>query len=59
VMADNYCFAAFGSTLKIDESLNSVNAHLPHKLTTYTDQFLPSLPYPHPPCSLARISLMY
>jgi len=27
VMADNYCFPAFGSTLKIDESLNSINAH--------------------------------
>src|SRR6218665_3869815 len=47
-MADNYCFPAFGSTLKIDESLNSINAHLPHQLTTYTDQFLLSLPYPYP-----------
>src|SRR6218665_2601122 len=47
-MSDNYCFPAFGSTLKIDESLNSINAHLPHQLTTYTDQFLLSLPYPYP-----------
>src|SRR6218665_6295 len=45
VMADNYCF------LKIDESLNSINVHLPHQLTAYTDQFLLSLayPYPYPP----------
>src|SRR6218665_41212 len=48
VMADNYCFPAFGSTLKIDESLNSINVHLSHQLTTYTDQFLLSLPYPYP-----------
>src|SRR6218665_2429151 len=47
VMADNYCFPAFGSTLKIDESLNSINVHLSHQLTTYTDQFLLSLPYPY------------
>src|SRR6218665_1631148 len=47
-MADNYCFPAFESTLKTDESLNSINAHLSHHLTTYTDQFLLSLPYPHP-----------
>src|SRR6218665_1786657 len=39
---------AFGSTLKIDESLNSINAHLPHLLTTYADQFLLSLPFPYP-----------
>src|SRR6218665_2512382 len=45
-MADNYCFPAFGSTLKIDESLNSINAHLHHQLTTYTYQFLLSLPSP-------------
>src|SRR6218665_962674 len=58
VMADNYCFPAFGSTLKIDESLNSINIHLPHQLTTYTDQFLLSLPLPTPPSSgLARIYL--
>src|SRR6218665_2845750 len=58
VMADNYCFPAFGSTLKIDESLNSINVHLHHQLTTYTDQFLLSLPLPTPPSSgLARIYL--
>src|SRR6218665_1323309 len=34
VMADNYCFPVLGSTLKTDESLNSLNAHLPHQLTT-------------------------
>src|SRR6218665_578865 len=56
VMADNYCFPAFGSTLKIDESLNSINIHLPHQLTTYTNQFLLSLPLPTPSSSgLARI----
>src|SRR6218665_4009473 len=48
VMADNYCFPAFGSILKIDESLPSINVHLPHQLTAYTDQFLLSLPYPSP-----------
>src|SRR6218665_1256420 len=48
-MADNYCFPAFGSTLKIDEPLPSINVHLPHQLTTYTNQFLLSLPYPYPP----------
>ena len=56
VMADNYCFPAFGSTLKTDESLNSINIHLPHQLTTYTNQFLLSLPLPTPSGSgLARI----
>src|SRR6218665_4010920 len=45
-MADNYCVHAFGSTLKLDESLNSINAHLSHQLTTYTEQFLLSLPTP-------------
>src|SRR6218665_594405 len=49
VMADNYCFPAFGSILKIDESLPSINVHLPHQLTAYTDQFLLSLPYSYPP----------
>src|SRR6218665_2468917 len=50
-MADNYCFPAFGSTLKIDESLPSINVHLPHQLTAYTYQLLLSLPSPspHPP----------
>src|SRR6218665_3981102 len=48
VMADNYCFPAFGSTLKIDESLNSINIHLPNQLTTYTDLFLLSPPLPTP-----------
>src|SRR6218665_2519114 len=47
-MADNYCFPAFGSILKIDESLPSINVHLPHQLITYTNQFLLSLPYPYP-----------
>src|SRR6218665_3652862 len=47
VMADNYCFPAFGSTLKIDESLNSINVQLSHQLITYTDQFLLFLPYPY------------
>src|SRR6218665_2343218 len=44
----NYCFPAFGSTLKIDDSLPSINVHLPHQLTAYTDQFLLSLPSPYP-----------
>ena len=47
-MADNYCFPAFGSILKIDESLPSINVYMPHQLTAYTDQFILSLPYPYP-----------
>src|SRR6218665_2357474 len=61
VMADNYCFPALRSILKIDESLPSINVHLPHQLTAYTDQFLLSLPYPYPtlptPLSIGLIKL--
>src|SRR6218665_3822933 len=54
-LGDNYCFPAFGSTLKIDESLPSINVHLPHQLTAYTDQFLPS-PTPTPTVPTPRPS---
>ena len=40
-MLVNYCFPAFGSTLKL---MTSINIHVSHQLTAYDDQFLLSLP---------------